>query len=379
MTLTPLKTAVIGCGNISSIYLENAAKWGILDLVACADLDLARAESQAAKFNVPRALPVADVLADPDIELIINLTIPAAHAEVGLAAVRAGKSVYNEKPLALSRADGQLMLREAQARGLRVGNAPDTFLGGGLQTCRQLIDAGEIGIPVAANAFMFIRGPEAWHPDPGFLYQVGAGPLFDMGPYYLTALVSILGPIRRVTGSARITYPERTIGSGPKEGQKIPVETPTHIAAILDFASGLVATLTTSFDVAVSAGAALNLYDIGGALLEIQGTEGTLSLPDPNTFDGPVRVRCLGEADWHEIPLTHAYTTNSRCLGVADMAYAIRTGRPHRANGDMAFHVLDVMHAVLEASETGRHIELTSTCQRPTPLPVGLPERQLDI
>jgi predicted dehydrogenase len=378
MTLPPVKTAVIGCGNISSIYLENAAKWDILDLVACADLDLARAESQAAKFNVPHALPVAEVLADPDIELIINLTIPAAHAQIGLAALRAGKSVYNEKPLALSRAEGQLMLREAQARGLRVGNAPDTFLGGGLQTCRQLIDAGEIGTPVAANTFMFIRGPEAWHPDPGFFYQVGAGPLFDMGPYYLTALVSILGPIRRVTGSARITYPERTIGSGSKQGQKIPVETPTHIVGILDFASGPVATLTTSFDVAVSAGGALNLYDVGSGLLEIQGTTGTLSMPDPNVFGGPVRVRRLGEAGWREIPLTHAYTTNSRCLGVADLAYALRTNRPHRANGELGYHILDAMHAVLEASSAGQHIELTSTCERPAPLPAGLPEHQLE-
>jgi predicted dehydrogenase len=378
MTFIPVKTAVIGCGNISSIYLENAAKWDILDLVACADLDIARDESQAAKFNVPRALPVADVLADPDIELIINLTIPAAHAKVGLAALRAGKSVFNEKPLAISRAEGQLLLQEAQARGLRVGNAPDTFLGGGLQTCRQLLDAGEIGTPVAATGFMFIRGPEAWHPDPGFLYQVGAGPLFDIGPYYLTTLVSMLGPIHRVTGSARITYPERTIGSGPKQGQKIPVETPTHIASILDFASGPVATLVTSFDVSVSAGAALNLYDVGGALLEIQGTAGTLCMPDPNTFGGPVRVRRLGEAGWREIPLTHAHTSNSRCLGVADLAYALRTGRPHRANGELGYHILDTMYAVLEASSTGQHIELTSTCERPAPLPAGLPEHQLE-
>ncbi len=378
MTLTPVKTAVIGCGNISSIYLENAAKWDILDLVACADLDLSRAQSQAAKFNVPRAIPVADVLADPDIELIINLTIPAAHAEVALAALRAGKSVYNEKPLAISRADGQLMLQEAQERGLRVGNAPDTFLGGGLQTCRQLIDAGEIGTPIAANGFMFIQGPEVWHPDPGFLYRIGAGPLFDIGPYYLTALVSMLGPIRRVTGSGRVTYAERTIGSGPKQGQKISVETPTHIASVLDFASGPVATLVTSFDVAVSAGAALNLYDVGGALFEIQGTTGTLSMPDPNTFDGPVRLRRLGEPEWREIPLSHAHTDNSRCLGVADMAQAIRTNRPHRANGSMAYHVLDVMHAVLEASSSGQHIELTSTFERPAALPAGLPDYQLE-
>jgi predicted dehydrogenase len=378
MTLDPVVTAVIGCGNISSIYLENAAKWDILDLKACGNRTLSRAQRQAEKYHVPQALPIADVLADPQIELIINLTTPEVHAEIGLAALRAGKSVYNEKPLAIGRGDGRLLLAEAAARGLRVGCAPDTFLGGGLQTCRQLIDAGEIGTPVAATGLMFIQGPEAWHPDPGFLYQVGAGPLFDIGPYYLTALVSLLGPIRRVTGSARTTFPERTIGSGPKQGQTIPVETPTHVASVLDFASGPVATLVTSFDVAVSAGAALNLHDVGGALLEIQGTTGTLSMPDPNTFGGPVRIRRLGETDWREIPLTHAHTGNERCLGVADLAYALRAGRPHRANGEMAYHVLDAMHGVLEASRRGQHIELTSTCDRPAPLPAGLPEYQLE-
>lgn len=377
MMIKPVKTAVIGCGNISDIYLENAAKWDILDLVACANRTLPRAQSQAEKFNVPQAKPIADVLADPEIELIINLTTPDVHAEIGLAALRAGKSVYNEKPLAISREDGRLLLQEAKTRGLLVGCAPDTFLGGGLQTCRQLLDAGEIGTPVAAQAFMLIQGPEAWHPNPGFLYAVGAGPLFDIGPYYLTALISLLGPIRRVTGSARTTYPERAIGSGPKQGEKFPVETPTHIASILDFASGPVATLTTSFDVAVSAGAAINLYDVGGALLEIQGTKGTLCLPDPNMFGGPVLIRRSGEVAWREAPIRHNYTENNRCLGAADMAYALRNGRSHRANGEMAYHVLDTMHAVLEASETGRHIELSSSCQRPAALPVGLPEYQL--
>ncbi len=378
MTLTPVPTAVIGCGNISSIYLENAAKWDILDLRACANRTLARAQSQAAKYRVPRAVPITDVLADPEIELIINLTTPDVHAKIGLAALRAGKSVYNEKPLAISREDGRLLLAEADARGLRVGCAPDTFLGGGLQTCRHLVDAGEIGMPVAATAFMFIQGPEAWHPDPGFLYRVGAGPLFDIGPYYLTALISLLGPVHRATGSARITYSERTIGSGPKQGQNIPVETPTHVASILDFASGPVATLVTSFDVAVSAGAALSLYDVGGALLEIQGTSGTLSMPDPNLFGGPVRLRRQGETDWREIPLTHAHTGDDRGLGVADLAYALRTGRPHRANGELAYHVLDVMHAVLEASSLGQHIEVISTCERPAPLPAGLTEYLLE-
>ena len=374
MTIRPVKAAVIGCGNISDIYLQNAAKWDILNLVACANRTLPRAQSQAEKFNVPQAKPIADVLADPDIELIINLTTPDVHGEIGLAALRAGKSVYNEKPLAISREDGLLLLKEAEMRGLLVGCAPDTFLGGGLQTCRQILDAGEIGEPVAAQAFMLIQGPEAWHPNPGFLYEVGAGPLFDIGPYYLTALISLLGPIRRVTGSARKTYPERVIGSGPNQGAKFPVETPTHIASILDFAGGPVATLITSFDVAVSAGAAINLYDVGGALLEIQGTKGTLCLPDPNMFDGPVKIRRLGEREWREAPLTHTHTANSRGIGVADMAYALRNGRPHRANGELAYHVLDVMHGILEASASGRHIEISSNCERPSPLPAGLTE-----
>lgn len=371
MTLQPVKTAVLGMGNISSIYLENAAKWEILDLQACANRTVARAKSQAKTYHVPRAYSIDDALADADIELIINLTTPDVHAKIALAALQAGKSVYNEKPLAISREDGRRLLEEAAVRGLRVGCAPDTFLGGGLQTCRQLLDAGEIGAPVAATGFMGIQGPEAWHPDPGFLYAEGAGPLFDIGPYYLTALISLLGPIRRVTGSARTTYAERTIGSGPKQGQKIPVETPTHIAGILDFAGGPVATLTTSFDVAVSAGAAINLYDIGGALLEIQGTKGTLCLPDPNMFNGPVKVRRLGEANWREVPLTHGYTDNSRGIGAADMAYAMRNGRSHRASGEMAYHVLDAMHGILEAAVTGRHQELSSGCERPLPLPAA--------
>ena len=378
MSIQPVKTAIIGCGNISSIYIENAQKWDVLDLVACANRTLPRAQEQAEKFGVPHAIEIDELMADPEIELVINLTTPDVHAEIGLAALRAGKSVYNEKPLAISRADARLMLDEANARDLRLGCAPDTFLGGGLQTCRQLIDAGEIGTPVAANASMYILGPEAWHPDPAFLYQVGAGPLFDIGPYYLTALISMLGPVCRVTGSACTTYAERTIGSGPKQGQTFAVETPTHIVSLLDFADGPVATLTTSFDVSVSAGTAINLYDVGGALLEIQGTKGTLSLPDPNMFGGPVRLRRLGESDWREIPISRAHTDNSRALGVADMAYAIRIGRPHRANGEMAFHVLDVMHSVLEASERGKHIEPGSTCERPAPLPSSLLEYQLD-
>jgi predicted dehydrogenase len=368
MALEPVRTAIVGCGYISDIYLQNAATWDILDVVALADLDPGRAASQAAKYGIPRAIAFAEVLADPSIQLVLNLTIPAAHGSLGLAALRAGKSVYNEKPLAISREEGRLLLDEAQARGLRVGCAPDTFLGAGLQTCRKLIDEGAIGQPVAAMATMLTRGPDHWHPDPEFLFKVGAGPLFDMGPYYLTALISLFGPIRRVTGSARITFPERTVRSGPKAGATITVEAATHIACVLDFASGPIATLVTSFDV----------WDPYRPSVEVNGSAGTLGVPDPNTFGGPIRLYCDQDEAGREVALAFGHAENSRCIGLADMAYAIRTGRPHRANGKLAYHVLDAMHAILEASATGKHIELASSCDRPAALSVDLAERELD-
>lgn len=368
MTTSKVKVGVIGCGTISKIYLEVARTMEILDVVACADIMPERAAARAAEFGLSKALSVEDLLADPEIEVIVNLTIPRAHGEVGLAALEAGKSVYNEKPLAVSREDARRMLDLAAKKGLLVGGAPDTFLGGGLQTCRKLIDDGVIGEPVAAVAFMTNHGHESWHPDPDFYYQPGAGPMFDMGPYYVTALVSLIGPVRRVTGSARITFPERTITSQPRNGTKIQVNVPTHVAGVLDFANGAVGTILTSFDVW-----AANLPRI-----EIYGSAGSLSVPDPNTFGGPVRVWKPATKEWTEAPLTHGYTKNSRSLGVADLAQALRSGRPHRASGELTYHVLDVMHAFQDASRANRHVELASTCERPAPLPVGLVEGTLD-
>jgi predicted dehydrogenase len=362
------KIGIVGCGNISDIYCEAKNKFDILDIVACADLDMARAQAKAKKHNIPTACSTDELLADPDIEIVVNLTIPQAHAEVALAAVEAGKSVYNEKPLTISREDGAKLLQMAQEKGVRVGSAPDTFLGGGLQTCRKLIDDGEIGEPVAATAFMTCHGHESWHPDPEFYYKVGGGPMFDMGPYYLTALVSMLGPVKRVTGSTRITFPERTITSRPKSGQKITVDVPTHVVGVLDFDSGAMATIITSFDV----------WFAELPRIEIYGTKGSLSVPDPNTFGGPVRIRQAGNDAWREVPPAYGYAQNSRGLGVADMAHAIRSGRDHRANGEMAFHVLDLMHAIHEASDQGRHIELKSSCRRPAPFPLNLPPCLLD-
>ncbi len=360
MTPRPVQVGVIGCGTISNIYLKMARTFESIDVVACADLMRERAQAQAAKFDVPRVLAVDELLADPAIEMVLDLTIPAAHATVALAAIGAGKSVYNEKPLTLGREEGERLIDLAAAGDLRVGCAPDTFLGGGLQTCRQLLDSGAIGEPVAATAFFLGHGPEGWHPDPNFYYQPGAGPLFDMGPYYLTALVALLGPVQRVAGSARASFAKRVVGSGPKQGDRITVNTPTHVAGVLDFASGAIATLATSFDV----------WAAEVPCIEIYGSEGTLSVPDPNTFGGPVRLRKVADKEWIDVPLTFGHTQDSRGIGLADMAAAQRRGGPHRASGELAFHVLDIMHTLLASSTEGRHLELQSSCDRPAPFAV---------
>ncbi|GAC1645718.1 MAG: Gfo/Idh/MocA family oxidoreductase [Ktedonobacteraceae bacterium] len=368
MASTKVKVGVIGCGKISDVYFQAGKTFEVLDIVACADLDRERAKAKAEQHAIPHAYSVEQLLADPEIELVVNLTIPKAHAEIALQTIHAGKSVYSEKPLALNRHQGQDILAAAQAHGVRVGGAPDTFLGAGIQTCRKLIDDGEIGEPIAAAAFMLSHGPESWHPDPDFYYQPGAGPLFDMGPYYLTTFVNLIGPVRRVTASARTTFPERTITSMPHHGDIIRVNTPTHVAGIMDFSNGAIGTLITSFDV----------WSSDLPHIEIYGTEGTLRVPDPNTFGGPVRIRHANEKEWHTVPLTHGYSSQSRGIGVADMALALRTGRPQRANGEMTYHVVDVMQAFLEASSEGKHVEIASTCTRPAPLPLGIAHGQVD-
>ena len=355
-----IKVGIVGCGNISSIYMQNIPRFNNLSLVACADMFIEKAREQAKKYHIPKVYTVDEILADPEIDLIINLTIPKAHAEVCIKALEAGKHVHVEKPLAVTREEGRKILEVAKEKGLLVGSAPDTFLGAGIQTARHIIDRGDIGVPIGASAFMIGRGHEHWHPDPAFYYATGGGPMFDMGPYYLTALVSLLGPINRVSGSAKISYPERTILSEPKQGEKIKVETPTHITGIIDFNDGATGTITTSFDA------------FGGTTLppiEIYGSEGTLLVPDPNTFDGPVRLRRRDENEFIEIPLTHHYKDNSRGVGVADLANAIQTGRTHRANGELGFHVLEAMHGFHDSSESGSFYYMKSSCEKPEPFP----------
>ena len=368
MAQEKIKVGIIGCGAISGAYLKRLPMFENLEVACCADMDSARAKARAAEFKVPRACSVRKLLADPEIGIVLNLTIPKAHAKINLAALKAGKSVYSEKPLAVRRRDGRRLLDLAAEKGLRVGGAPDTFLGAGLQTCRKVIDDGLIGEPVAATAFMLGHGAEAWHPNPEFFYEAGGGPMFDMGPYYLTALISLIGPIRRVTACTRVTFPTRTITSEPKKGKVVQVETPTHVAGVMEFANGAIGTLVTSFDVWASKTPRIEIY----------GTLGSLSCPDPNTFGGDVLIRRPEDKDWSPVPLTHVYSENWRGIGVADMAYGLQSGRKHRANGEMTYHVVDVMQSFLDSGAKGRHVTLASTCERPAALPTGLVEGKLD-
>lgn len=365
----PIGVGIIGCGNISHIYFTNLHKrFRNTTVVACADLDFSRAQARKEEFDIPKACTPEELLALPEVQIVVNLTIPNAHHSVCLAALNSGKHTHVEKPLSITRAEGKELVDTAKAKGLRVGGAPDTFMGGGIQTCRKLIDDGWIGEPVAVTAFMLCHGHESWHPDPEFYYKQGGGPMFDMGPYYLTALVSLIGPIRRVTGSTRITFPKRTITSKPKYGTEINVDVPTHIAGVMDFECGAIGTLVTSFDV----------WHAETPRIEIYGTEGTLSVPDPNGFGGPVRVRRARSGDWANIPLTHSFAENARGVAVADMAAAITTGRPHRASGEMALHVLEAMHGFHDASSSGSHYEMQTYCERPAPLPMDLPEDSVE-
>ncbi len=361
-----LNIGIIGTGNIAPAYIRGCAPFDAIKIVACADILIERAEAFAAEHSL-NANSVDDLLARDDIDIVINLTIPAAHAEVSLQIIAAGKHAYSEKPLALNRADGKKVVKAAAKAGLRLGCAPDTFLGGGGQTARKAIDDGMIGAPVAATAFFLSHGPESWHPNAGFYYLKGGGPLFDMGPYYLTALVNLMGPVARVAGSARMTFPERIATSEALMGQVLPVEVNTHIAGTLEFESGAIATIITSFDI----------WGHHLPWMEIHGTDGSLTVPDPNRFDGEVSTLKGDSREWNDFPLTH--TTNiGRGAGVADMAYAIQSGRPHRASGDLAFHVLDIMQALEESSAEGRHIEIESTLDQPLALPAGLADGELD-
>ncbi len=363
----PARIGVIGCGVIAPVYLRTLRSLDWIDVAAVADLDTARAERVAASAGT-RAVGVEALLADPSIDAVVNLTPASAHATVSAQIIAAGKALFSEKPLAVDLADGRSILSAAQAAGVRVGCAPDTFLGAGLQTARAAIDRGAIGEPLAANGFMLGFGPEWWHPGPEIFYGPGAGPLFDMGPYYLTALVQLLGPASSISASARIGIAERVIHAKGRVGDVVTATVPTHVSSVIEMASGAIATLVTSFDVKATRYRHLEIY----------GAEATLAVPDPNTFGGPVMVKGILADEWRELPLVTADIPQQRGIGLADMLSATRAGRSHRASGEQALHVLELMCAALESARDGRRIPLTTTCDRPPLLRTDLPPNRFD-
>ena len=348
------KVGIIGCGNISRAYARAAEKLAAIDIVTCADLSMDAATRLAEEFGY-RAQTIDELLSDPEVEIVINLTIPQAHAEVNRAAMKAGKHVHCEKPFALTREDGREVLSMAARKNLYIGSAPDTFLGGGLQTCRKLIDDGALGRVTSGTAVMACPGHEHWHPNPGFYYQRGGGPMLDMGPYYITALVHLLGPVRRVTALGGKAHAQRTATSEGAKGQVLPVEINTHITGVIEFTNGALITIIMSFDTIKHT----------NHNIELHGTEGSLSVPDPNHFGGEVKLFKRGFDDWQIQELTHGQTDNMRSIGVADMALAIRDKRDNRCSGRTAYHVLDVMLAFEESTKEGRAIEIESTCVQP--------------
>ncbi|RZS91362.1 putative dehydrogenase [Motilibacter rhizosphaerae] len=358
-TAPDLRVGVVGCGKISSAYFTTLAAVRGVSITAVADLDPERARA-AAQETSSRPATVEELLAADDVDLVLNLTIPAAHAEVALAAVAAGKHVYGEKPLAATSVQAEQVLEAARAAGVRVGCAPDTVLGTGIQTARQVVDAGGIGTPLAATAFFASPGPEGWHPDPAFLFAPGAGPLFDMGPYYLSSLVHLLGPVRRVIGASSRLREQRTIGSGPKAGTSFDVTVDTHATGVLEHDSGALSTLLMSFDVAHH-----SLPPI-----EVHGSAGSLSVPDPNRHAGEVRLRGTAAEEREVVAPSAGYLDTQRGCGVADLHHAVQAGQPHRASAELAAHVLEVMEAFAASAEAGRAVEIASSVERPALVPL---------
>ncbi|TDO54311.1 putative dehydrogenase [Kribbella sp. VKM Ac-2527] len=355
--MTAVGVGVIGAGVISDAYIKSMQSFPDLKVVAIGDLRPEVAKDKAGQFGIETHGGPDVVLGHPDVEIVVNLTIPIAHVEVALAAIAAGKHVWSEKPFSLDQESGLKLLATAQDAGLRLGCAPDTFLGPGLQTARRIIEKGDIGQPLTALTLMQSPGPESWHPNPAFLFQEGAGPLFDIGPYYLTTLVQTFGPVAAVAGIGSKSREKRTIGSGPLAGTDFDVTVPTHVSAIMKFESGQSSQSIFSFDSPLPR----------AGFVEITGADATLALPDPNGFDGEIKIRRRGADDWETVAETKAIA--ERGTGVLDMARAIRADQPHRATGALAFHVVDVMASITDSIDSGAFVEVTSTVEVPAILP----------
>lgn len=366
--MSELKVGIIGCGNISSAYLELAPRFVGYTIVACADLERARADAQAEAFNC-RAMNVDELLADDSIDLVVNLSVPAAHYEVSSAILSAGKHVYSEKPYVLSIDEGRALGTLAKKNNLRIGSAPDTFLGGSHQRARECLEAEMIGRVVGGSCYFQTHGMENWHPHPDFFYQVGGGPVLDMGAYYLSNLVQLLGPVRQVVAMANKPFSQRTISSEPRAGEVIPVDVFTTVNSIIEFEQGAQITFGASWDV----------WSSEHNLIELHGTKQSMFVPDPNHFGGNVRV-LDGESEQELEPMTTLsslnYTdangnirANYRGIGLADMAVAIHENREHRCNGELALHVIDALMSILSSAESGRFEKLSTTCAQPAAMP----------
>ncbi|KQW08174.1 oxidoreductase [Leifsonia sp. Root4] len=353
------RVGIVGLGNISAVYLETLSQSRTVSITAVADLDEARAKAVAEQIPGARALTVEDLVTSSEVDTVLNLTIPSAHAQIALAAIRAGKHTYGEKPLAASMSDARAIVEAGIAAGVRVGCAPDTVLGTGVQTARAFVDSGGIGRPLAASATMVAPGHERWHPNPDFFYLPGGGPLLDMGPYYVSALVQLLGPVRSVVGASSRLRAERVINNGGRAGEAIPVKVQTHISGVLEHENGALSTLTTSFD-----GAATNAANI-----EVHGELGTLALPDPNWFDGEVRFIETGGTEWRALDVAAGYQEGARGAGLLDFIEATPE-RPARASGTLALHVLEIMTALLQSAEQGQRIALATTAERGPAVPL---------
>lgn len=381
---------VLGIGDISDVYLSNLKKYDIVNVVACASRGIEKAKKKASQHNIPKAYAsAAELIADPEIDIVLNLTTPAAHAELNIAALKAGKHVYTEKPLAATLEEGKIIMALAKEKGLYVGSAPDTFLGGRLQTCRKLIDDGVIGDVIGVSAFVVSHGHEWFHPNPDYFYKQGAGPIMDIGPYYISAILSLIGPIKTVSAMSKRSFDIRTIESEPRKGQTFEVEVDTHITANMEFANGAIGTIIASFDV----------WDSELPRIEIYGTKGTICIDDidpvdgPNLFGGKVLLRTRENyrwtslprkkpySDWIDVPVEHQFNStshaeNSRGIGLVEMAYAIRGKRQERASGEMALHSLEVMEGILKSAKEKAYCDIKSTFTRPEPLPVDFPKSE---
>lgn len=372
-----LRVGVVGCGNISTAYFRLAPLFKGVRMVACADLKPELAAAQAKAFGL-RAMTVDELLAAKDIDIVVNLTIPAAHYAISKAALDAGKHVYSEKPFVLSLKEGLDLKKRAEKKGLRIGSAPDTFLGGAAQQARALVDSGRIGRITSGVCHVMNHGMEHWHPNPDFFYAPGGGPILDLGPYYISSLVQLAGPVTRVGALTSIPAPQRTIANGPRNGETVPVDTPTTIHALLHFDNGAVVTLNASWDV----------WAHGHAPIELYGEDGTLYVPDPNFFGGTVGLTAKDKPlkklpAWkHPLGVPNQDSprgplANYRTVGLADMALGILEGRPHRCSLDFALHAIEIMTAILQSGETGKFVTLTTTCERPEALDAASARRML--